>query len=116
MEEGISVVLWEWKPDCSGLKSEWEVRKRRQQRWTPLGRSLDSRQRRELHPSQRPPSLLKKHGKEDWGNLEAESDIPWTLRMYQGSKLGIGQSLKLPSLKTKPTDLLPHTHSKSSPP
>lgn len=29
MEEGISVMSWEWKLDCSGLKSEWEVRKRR---------------------------------------------------------------------------------------
>lgn len=36
MEEGILVVSWEWKPDCSGLKSEWEVRKRRQQMWTPF--------------------------------------------------------------------------------
>lgn len=57
MEEGISVMSWEWKPDCSGLKSEWEVRKRRQQMRTPFGRSLDDRRRRELHPPQRPPSI-----------------------------------------------------------
>lgn len=36
MEEEILVVSWEWKPDCSGLKSEWEVRKRRWQIWTPF--------------------------------------------------------------------------------
>lgn len=36
MEERILVASWEWKPDCSGLKSEWAVRKRRQQTWTPF--------------------------------------------------------------------------------
>lgn len=62
MEEVISVVAaWEWKPDCSGLKTAWEVRKRTQQTWTPF-RSLDERRRRELHPPQRPTSI-------SWRNL-----------------------------------------------
>lgn len=70
MEEEISVVSWEWKPDCSGLKSEWEVRKRRQQLWTPFGRNLDERRRQEHPPPQRLPSLswrkLAKRIKEIW--------------------------------------------------
>ena len=78
MEERILVALWECKPDCSGLQNEWEVRKRRQKTWTPLGRSLDERRKQASSPSKATFHLLEELGKEDWENLEAESDVPWT--------------------------------------
>lgn len=78
MEERILVESWEWKPDCSGLQNEWEVRKRRQKMWTPLGRSLDERRKQELHPPQRPPSV-------SWRNLAKRIGRIWRLnQMFCG--------------------------------
>lgn len=110
MEEGILVVLWAWKPDCSGLKSEWEARKRRQQTWTPFQEIWMRGGGKSFIPLKGPFHLLEKVGKEILRNMEGESDIPQTLRMHQGGKVGIGNGLriahiKLPSLKTSPLSL-----------
>ena len=105
MEERILVAEWEWKPDCSGLQNEWEVRKRRQKMWTPLGRSLDERRKQELHPPQShlpSPGGTWQRGLGESGGWVRCSVDP---RTHQGGKLGVAKglgNLKLASLKTKP--------------
>lgn len=44
----ISSEFWKQEPDCSGLKSKWEVKKGRQWVWTTLSRSLDEKRSKEI--------------------------------------------------------------------
>lgn len=77
MEERILVESWEWKPDCSGLQNEWEVRKKTENvdLW---GEVWMRRRKQELHPLKEGLPSLEELGRGLGESGGWESDVPWT--------------------------------------